>query len=63
MPIITIEGPPIAADKKRRLVKGFTEAAVAAYEDIAADAFIVIIHENQLENVGVGGELLIDRQT
>ncbi len=62
MPSITVEGPPIPVDKKKRLVKGLTEVAAAVYEDIPTDAFIVLIRENQPENVGVGGELLADRR-
>jgi 4-oxalocrotonate tautomerase len=62
MPAITVEGPPIAVDEKKRLVKGLTEVAAAVYEDIPADAFIVLIRENKPENVGVGGELLVDRR-
>ena len=62
MPTITVEGPPVPVEKKRLLVKSLTEAAAAAYEDISTDAFIVLIRENEAENVGVGGELLVDRR-
>ncbi len=62
MPTITVEGPPIPTEKKRALAKALTEAAVAAYEGIRTDAFVVLIRENEDENVGVGGELLCDRR-
>jgi 4-oxalocrotonate tautomerase len=62
MPTITVEGPPVPTEKKRLLVRSLTEAAAAAYEDISADAFFVLIRENQPENVGIGGELLCDRR-
>jgi 4-oxalocrotonate tautomerase len=62
MPTITVEGPPVPVEKKRDLVEGLTQAAVAVYEGIPAEAFIVLIRENQPENVGVGGELLADRR-
>jgi 4-oxalocrotonate tautomerase len=62
VPTITVEGPPVSTEKKRTLVKALTEAAVAAYEGIRTDAFVVLIRENEAENVGVGGELLCDRR-
>ncbi len=62
MPTITVEGPPVPVEKKRDLVEGLTKAAMAVYEDIPTEAFIVLIRENQAENVGVGGELLADRR-
>jgi len=62
MPTIIVEGPPIAdADKKRTLVREMSETAARAY-GIPLEAMVVLIHENQPENVGVGGALLIDRR-
>ncbi len=60
MPIITVEGPKIEdLDRKRKMVKKLTDAAVEAYniEDI-----IVLIKENTADNVGVRGTLLVDRK-
>lgn len=62
MPTITVEGPPLSVEKKRELVAGLTDAAVAAYGGIPREAFFVLVNENQPENVGVGGELLCDRR-
>lgn len=60
MPNITIEGPPIQdLEVKRRLVKGLTEVAVEAY-GLSAQKIRVVIKENLPENVGRGGELLLD---
>lgn len=60
MPNITIEGPPIKdLDVKRRLVKGLTEVAVEAY-GLPAQKIGVVIKENLPENVGRGGQLLLD---
>lgn len=59
MPTIIVEGPPIALDRKRQLVKQLTEAAVAAYR---VEHITVLIKENPPENVGVSGELLADRR-
>ena len=59
MPVITVEGPAISTDAKRELVRRFTETAREVYR---IDEIIVLIKENALENVGVNGELIADRQ-
>jgi len=61
MPTIIIEGPPIKLETKRRLAKEMAEAAAKVYGK-PKDIMIVLIKENPPENVGVGGELLIDRR-
>lgn len=62
MPNITVEGPVIKElEKKRRLAKEMTEAAVKAY-GLPEGVIVVLIKENPPENVGVGGQLLIDRR-
>ncbi len=62
MPIITLEGPQISnLDLRRTLVSALTDAAAAAY-GLPRDKMIVIIHENTLEQVAVGGALLVDRR-
>jgi 4-oxalocrotonate tautomerase len=58
MPNITIEGPPLEIAKKRLLVKALYDTARAVYN---IDDIVIVIHENPLENVGVGGELVSDR--
>ena len=61
MPNITVAGPAIKElDVKRKLIKEITDAAETAY-GLRREAFVVIIKENSPENVGVGGELIIDR--
>ena len=62
MPTATMSGPPIEdLEVKRKLVKEITDAMEKAYK-IPREAYIVVIKENPPENVGVGGELLIDRR-
>jgi len=62
MPNITVDGPTIKElDVKRRLVEEITDAAERAY-GLRREAFVVVIKENSPENVGVGGELIIDRR-
>jgi len=61
MPTILVEGPPITdLDVKRTFVKSLTDAAEAAF-GIHRQAYVVLLKENAPENVGVGGELLVDR--
>ena len=62
MPDISIEGPIIKdIDKKKILVREMTDAAVKAY-GLPRETIVVLIKENPPENVGVGGQLLIDRR-
>ncbi len=61
MPTIVVEGPPITdLDVKRNFVKSLTDAAEEAF-GIPRQAYVVLLKENRPENVGVGGELLVDR--
>jgi 4-oxalocrotonate tautomerase len=50
---------PLEVENKRQLVKGLTEAAIEVYGRIP---ITVLIKENPPENVGVNGELLLDRR-
>ena len=62
MPNITVDGPPAKdLDKKREFVKELTNAATKFY-GIPPQAIVVVINENRPENVGIGGELMVDRQ-
>jgi len=59
MPTIVIDGPPIKdLEKKRELVKGLFDVAAKVY---GLPHITVLIRENPPENVGVRGELLVDR--
>lgn len=60
MPVITIDAPPLSKDQKAKLVKSFAETASAVMK-LPVSAMVVIIHEIQAENVGVGDILLCDR--
>ncbi len=61
MPNIIIDGPKIEdIDVKRKLVKEITDAVEKAYK-LPRQAFVVTIKENLPENVGLGGELIIDK--
>lgn len=60
MPIITIDGPKLSKEQKKDLVESFTREAVRVTK-IPIQGFVVLIKENDLDNWGVGGELLSDR--
>lgn len=61
MPTATLEGPPIEdIEVKRILVKEVTDALEKAYK-LPREVYTVLIKENSPQNVGVGGNLIIDR--
>lgn len=63
MPSAVIEGPRIEeVETKRVLVKEITDALEKAY-NLPRPVYVVLIKENQPENVGVGGELILDRRS
>ena len=60
MPFIQIDGPKLTKEKKKELVEKFTQTASETL-NIPKQAFSIIIRENDGDNIGVGGELLSDR--
>ena len=61
MPLITVEGPPTSVDNKRALVQKITRATIEGYglpDDFKT--ITVIIKENQMDNVGIDGNLCSD---
>lgn len=60
MPLIIFEGPKMPKEKKRELVRLFTEAA-SRVTGIRKEVITTVIHENDKDNIGAGGELLSDR--
>ena len=61
MPVIRVDGPRIEVDKKRELARRLTDVAAEVY-GMPPEHIIVLIHENDPENVSVGGKLIADRQ-
>ncbi|MGI6777517.1 MAG: 4-oxalocrotonate tautomerase DmpI [Acetivibrionales bacterium] len=57
MPIIQFDGPALSRDKKAEIVAGLTHTAQEIL-NIPEQAFTVVIRENNLDNIGVGGKLL-----
>jgi 4-oxalocrotonate tautomerase len=61
MPVITIEAGKMNKEQKASLVKEL----VAISSDILripAEAFVTIIKENEMDNIGNGTQLLSDKQ-
>jgi len=59
MPLIIFEGGKMDLDRKKELIRGLTETA-AKVTGIGAQAFTIYIHENDHDNIGVGGQLLTE---
>jgi 4-oxalocrotonate tautomerase len=49
-------------EKKKKLVAKLTDAMVEVYE-VPREAVIVMIKEDELENVGLGGVLALEKLT
>ena len=60
MPVITFVAAKLNKEQKKELVKGCTEVA-AKVTGLPEAGFYVFLKENSLENVGVGGQLISDR--
>jgi 4-oxalocrotonate tautomerase len=60
MPVITFDGGKLSKDQKTELVREFTEISHKV-TGIRKEAFVIIIHENDMENIGSGGELLSEK--
>lgn len=60
MPTIFFYGPEMETEKKRELIKSFTDKA-SELTGIDTSAFVVYLQETDADEVGVGGKLLEDR--
>ena len=61
MPTIFFYGPKLETEKKKELVKAFTESASRA-TGIPENAFVVYLQDVARDDVAVGGELLSERK-
>ncbi len=59
MPTIFFFGPKLDKEKKKEMIRSFTETA-SRLTGIEKSAFVVYLRESTPEDVGVGGELLED---
>ncbi|MEM2866827.1 MAG: 4-oxalocrotonate tautomerase DmpI [Candidatus Hadarchaeales archaeon] len=60
MPVIVFEGRKLTKEQKEELIRGFTDLAQRV-TGLPREAFTVFIKENELDNIGVGGEPLSRR--
>jgi 4-oxalocrotonate tautomerase family enzyme len=60
MPHISIKGPEISLDAKRKLAEEITKAASEVY-GIPKEKFMIHIEEFSKENIATAGSLLIDK--
>lgn len=61
MPHIVFDGPKLTKEQKKDIIASFTKTA-SKITNISEQAFVVMIKENDLENVGVGGKLLSEKE-
>ncbi|UNC91416.1 4-oxalocrotonate tautomerase DmpI [Candidatus Contubernalis alkaliaceticus] len=61
MPTISFNAPKMTREQKAEIVAEFTKTA-SRVTNIPEVAFVVYIHEIGPENVGVGGELLLEKK-
>lgn len=61
MPVITLEAGKLNKEQKSQLVKDLTSRA-SEILNIPEQAFIVLLKENDMDNIGAAGKLLSDRE-
>lgn len=60
MPVITLEAGKLNKEQKRQLVNELTGTA-AKILNVPEEAFIVLLKENNMDNIGSGGCLLSEK--
>lgn len=61
MPVIHFHGPKLPKEKKAELAEKITNAASETLPHIPKQAFVVVMHENELDNFATGGVLVSDQ--
>lgn len=61
MPQIFFYGPKLDREQSREMIRSFTDTA-SKVTGRPESSFVVYLRETTPENVGVGGELLADKQ-
>lgn len=60
MPVITLEAGKLSTEQKRDLVASLTKTA-SSIMNTPEQAYVVLLKENELDNIGVGGSLISDK--
>lgn len=60
MPVINFEGPKMTKEQKAELVKAFVEQS-SRILNIPQEAFVTLIKENEMDNIGNGTRLLSEK--
>jgi 4-oxalocrotonate tautomerase len=60
MPVITVEAGKLNKEQKGKLVKEMTKTA-SEVMNVPEQAFIVLLKENEMDNIGFGGQLMSER--
>ncbi|MGM0497758.1 MAG: 4-oxalocrotonate tautomerase DmpI [Bacteroidota bacterium] len=60
MPVINIDGPNLTKEQKAELVEALVTQSSKIMK-IPEEAFVTIIRENEMDNIGNGKELLSDK--
>ena len=60
MPVITIDGPALSAEKKEKLAKEITKLT-SDITNIPEDAFVILFNEYPYESMAQGGILISEK--
>lgn len=60
MPVISVEGSKLTKEQKNELIVSLTEVA-SKIMNVRKEAYIVLIKENDMDNIGVGGVTLSEK--
>lgn len=59
MPVITVEAAKLSREQKLKLVHELT-AKASEIMNVPQSAYMVLLKENELDNIGFGGKLLTE---
>jgi len=60
MPVISVEGSKLTKEQKSDLIASLTEVA-SKIMNVSKELYIVLIKENDMDNIGLGGIVLSEK--
>lgn len=60
MPVISVEGSKLTKEQKSDLIASLTEVA-SKIMNVSKELYIVLIKENDMDNIGLGGVVLSEK--